>query len=77
MTRRLPVSSPPESDRLLTTREVARLLNISRSLTYELVVRGELPAVHVGGVLRFLPQDIDAFIHRSSAPPSRKRKRRR
>jgi excisionase family DNA binding protein len=36
-------------DRLvLTVDEVAYLLNISRGLAYELVARGELPAIRLG-----------------------------
>ena len=37
------------NDRLvLTVEEVAYLLNISRGLAHELVVRGELPAIRLG-----------------------------
>ena len=47
------VESPPASttgrDRLvLTVDEAACLLNISRGLAYELVARGELPAIRLG-----------------------------
>ena len=42
-----PEPDPP--DRLtLTVDEAAYLLNISRGLTYELVARGELPAIRLG-----------------------------
>jgi excisionase family DNA binding protein len=42
-----PQPDPP--DRLtLTVDEAAYLLNISRGLAYELVARGELPAVRLG-----------------------------
>ena len=42
-----PVPDPP--DRLtLTVDEAAYLLNISRGLAYELVARGELPAIRLG-----------------------------
>jgi excisionase family DNA binding protein len=43
--------APPRatSDRLvLTVDEAAYLLNISRGLAYELVARGELPAIRLG-----------------------------
>ena len=44
---RLAASAPP--DRLvLTVDEAAYLLNISRGLAYELVARGELPAIRLG-----------------------------
>jgi excisionase family DNA binding protein len=42
-----PQPDPP--DRLtLTVDEAAYLLNISRGLAYELVARGELPAIRLG-----------------------------
>ncbi len=37
---------------LLTVPETAKLLRISRNLAYELVARGELPAVRLGRVIR-------------------------
>ena len=44
-----PPASPTGSDRLvLTVDEAAYLLNISRGLAYELVARGELPAIRLG-----------------------------
>jgi excisionase family DNA binding protein len=40
---------PDAPDRLtLTVDEAAYLLNISRGLAYELVARGELPAIRLG-----------------------------
>ena len=40
---------PPTTERLvLTVDEAAYLLNISRSLAYTLVARGELPALRLG-----------------------------
>ncbi len=40
---------PPSLGRLvLTVDEAAYLLNISRSLAYELIARGELPALRLG-----------------------------
>jgi excisionase family DNA binding protein len=45
--RHAPVPAP--SDRLvLTVDEAAYLLGISRGLAYELVTRGELPAIRLG-----------------------------
>jgi excisionase family DNA binding protein len=42
-------ASPAGGDRLvLTVDEAAYLLNISRGLAYELVARGELPAIRLG-----------------------------
>lgn len=42
---------------LLTVPETARLLRISRNLAYELVARGELPAVRFGRVIR-IPRSV-------------------
>ena len=33
---------------VLTVAEVAKLLRLSKAFTYELVARGELPALHFG-----------------------------
>jgi excisionase family DNA binding protein len=42
-------SPPPTTERLVfTVDEAAYLLNISRSLAYELIARGELPALRLG-----------------------------
>jgi excisionase family DNA binding protein len=44
-----PPKGSPTRDRLvLTVDEAAYLLNISRGLVYELVSRGELPAIRLG-----------------------------
>jgi len=41
--------APPTTERLvLTVEEAAYLLNVSRTLAYELVARGELPALRLG-----------------------------
>jgi excisionase family DNA binding protein len=38
----------PQELRLLTVTETANLLRLSRAFTYELVARGDLPAVRLG-----------------------------
>ena len=38
----------PDSKPVLAVTEVAELLGISRSLAYDLVARGQLPAIHLG-----------------------------
>lgn len=37
---------------LLTVPEAAQLLRIGRNLAYELVARGEIPALHLGRAIR-------------------------
>lgn len=55
-----------ERPALLTRADVARELKISRATTYRYVAEGYLPApLRIGpGVLRWRPQDIDAFLER-------------
>ena len=56
---------------LLTVPEAARLLRIGRNLAYELVARGELPAVRLGRVIRVPRASLEQWIHaasKSSAP---------
>lgn len=45
--------------RLLSLRDVAELLNVSRSTVHRLRVRGELPIVRIGGVVRVRPEDLE------------------
>ena len=42
---------------LLTVPEAAVMLRIGRNLAYELVARGELPAVRLGRAIR-IPRDV-------------------
>lgn len=60
---------PP--DRLLRVADVARRLNISSSLVYQMIEKGELPFHRIGngrGTLRFDPEDITEYLrsHRIS-----------
>lgn len=57
---------------LLTVPETARLLRISRNLAYELVARGELPAVRLGRVIRIPRHELRARI-RAQAGGDRER----
>ncbi len=56
---------------LLTVPETARLLRISRNLAYELVARGELPAVRLGRVIRIPRSELDDWLEKSAARPGR------
>ncbi len=55
---------------LLTVPETARLLRISRNLAYELVARGELPAVRLGRVIRIPRSELDDWLGRAAAESS-------
>jgi excisionase family DNA binding protein len=47
---------------LLRSEDIAHILNISRSLAYQLVQRGEIPSVRIGKSVRIRPQDLEKFI---------------
>ncbi len=47
---------------LLRCEDVARILNISRSLAYQLLQRGEIPTVRLGRTVRIRPKDLEEFI---------------
>lgn len=49
---------------LLTTEEAALLLHVHARTVQRLVVRGDLNAVHLGGAVRFDPQDVQGLIER-------------
>jgi excisionase family DNA binding protein len=58
-------SNPINLEVLLRGEDVARILNISRGLAYQLIQRGEIPAVRIGRAVRVRPADLDAFITRN------------
>ena len=47
---------------LLTVKEAAGMLKLSKSLIYEMVEAGELPHVKIRSAIRFVEADLDAFI---------------
>jgi len=47
---------------LLRVRDVAALLSMSESATYDLVYRGELPSVYIGSARRVRMSDLEAYI---------------
>lgn len=55
-------NDPP---RLLTYRQAAEILGVVDRTIYNLVRRGELPAVRFGGNVRIAPADLQAFIEKS------------
>lgn len=55
--------------RLWTTLDVARYLQASRSWVYSHAEDGTLPCVRVGGLLRFLPAEIEAYVKGIEIPP--------
>lgn len=52
----------PSEPWLLRVERVAQLLGVSRSLIYEMIGRGELPSVRVGGCRRVVASELRAWI---------------
>lgn len=59
-----PVASTPRRTELMTVADAARFLAVSRRQVYLLVERDELPSVRVGTRLRFVPDEIWAYLER-------------
>lgn len=49
---------------LLRANEVASRLSISRSLAYQLMLRGDIPTVRFGGTVRVRDCDLEEYIQR-------------
>lgn len=52
----------PQSTRLLTTEEVAKLLQFTPRHIRNLRDRGDLPFIQRGRAVRYKPEDVQAFI---------------
>ena len=55
-------NSTSNLDVLLRGEDVAHVLNISRSMAYQLIQRGEIPSIQIGRVVRVRPKDLQDFI---------------
>jgi excisionase family DNA binding protein len=49
-------------DRLITVKELMRLLGVSRSWVYDAAARGIIPSIRVGSMLRFDMSAIRAWL---------------
>jgi excisionase family DNA binding protein len=56
-----PEPPPDRSVRLWNANDVASYLRVSRSWVYQRAESGELPCLHVGGLIRFDPATVRAF----------------
>ena len=63
----LPTEMP---ERLLRAHEVAKILNISRALAYQMMKRGEIRCVTIRSSVRVRPEDLQAFIRGNLSPAS-------
>jgi excisionase family DNA binding protein len=52
---------------LLRAAEVAAVLGVGRSTVYELIVRGELPAVRIGRLVRVPAPALERWIDRRTS----------
>jgi len=53
---------PPDARRLLKAKEVADILQVSRSMAYRMMQRGEIPTIRVGSSVRVRGSDLEVFI---------------
>ena len=51
-----------ETRQLLKAADVARILNISRSLVYRMLQRGKIPSIRINQSVRVDPGDLQQFI---------------
>jgi excisionase family DNA binding protein len=62
----------PQPARFLTPSDVADRLQVSRSMVYGIVKRGELAATWIGRLPRITEVDLAAYLERArAAPPAR------
>jgi len=56
------VSMIYKNERLLKASEVAKILNISRSLVYRLIHTGKIPSIRINQAVRIHHDDLNRFI---------------
>jgi excisionase family DNA binding protein len=49
--------------KLLTARDISRVLQISISFAYHLMRTGQIPTVRLGRAVRVRPQDLDKYLN--------------
>lgn len=67
------------AERLLTVREVARMLCVSRPSIYKMIRRGELRAVYVREMVRLRPREVAEYmqVHEAWVRKQREKSRRK
>ena len=55
-------------EQLLKATEVAEILNISRSTSYQLIRSGQIRSVHIGRARRVRPTDLSDYISKNLSP---------
>jgi putative molybdopterin biosynthesis protein len=61
------VSAVDQESLLLRVNEVAVLLRVGRWTVYELIRRGELPALRIGRLVRVPRHGLEAWVRRSTS----------
>ena len=61
--------------RLMTVEQTAKMLGVSPQVVYRLANDGQLPAVRINKVFRFLPDDVMAFIGKGGTQTPKKKSR--
>ena len=56
------------TNKLLKAKEVAEILNISRSMSYRIIQRGEIRSVNIGSARRVRPTDLAEYINSNLTP---------
>jgi putative molybdopterin biosynthesis protein len=59
-----PTATQEDRPTLLSPADVARFAGVSRKTVYREIDRGELPAIHVGRLLRIDPTDLSRYLGR-------------
>lgn len=67
--RRMMSEQSNDGTLLLTVEQAAKMCQISRGLAYELIARGELPAVRLGRVIRIPRGGLEQWIERQAGLP--------
>jgi excisionase family DNA binding protein len=52
------------AEQLWTVADVCALLRVGRNAVYTMAARRELPSIRVGNRVRFLPEDVRAWLER-------------
>lgn len=65
------MTTPPPFENLWDADDVARFAKSSRSWVYQKAAAGELPCLHLGGLLRFEPEAIRAWARGEHPPAAR------
>jgi len=61
------MEKPVYERRLMKPIEVAKYLNISKSLVYQLIQSGDLPVIRIKSAVRIKPEDLFAYMEQTQS----------